>query len=72
MEPSLTLQQPPSLGRQGVADATSRLFSSLLATVFSRPAPAPAAPRAQEAWRSYAVYSGALGLRHHKSSRRHA
>jgi hypothetical protein len=83
MERSLTLQQPPSLGREGVADATSRLFCSLFATIFSRPGRAaaavqalsrpnlPAEPRAQEAWHSYAVYSGALSLRHYKSSRRY-
>jgi len=71
MERSLTLQQPPSLGCEGVADATSCLISSLIATIFTRPAPAAAAPRAQEAWRSYAVYSGALPLRHYKSPRRH-
>jgi hypothetical protein len=71
MERSLTLQQPPHLGRVGVADATNRLISWLFAAIFSRPAPAAAAPRTQEAWRSYAVYSGALPLRHYKSPRRH-
>jgi hypothetical protein len=30
----------------------------------------PARPPRKEAWRSYAVYSGALSLRHYKSSRR--
>ena len=69
MERSLTLQQPPSLGGAGVADATDRLLSFLFAKVFRRPA--RTAPRAEEAWRSYAVYSGALPLRCHKSSRRY-
>ncbi|HZZ33463.1 MAG TPA: hypothetical protein VFE10_15895 [Phenylobacterium sp.] len=31
----------------------------------------PAKPPREEAWRSYAVYSGALSLRHHKSSGRY-
>jgi hypothetical protein len=83
MERSLTLQQPTSLGREGAADATSRLFCSLSATLFGRSAGAAARtqplsrpglrakPRTLEAWHSYAVYSGALNLRHYKSSRRH-
>jgi hypothetical protein len=72
MERSVTLQQPPSLGREGVTDATSRLISSFFAAIFTPPPPAAAASRTQEAWRSYAVYSGALPLRHYKSPRRHS
>jgi hypothetical protein len=32
----------------------------------------PTTPPSKEAWHSYAVYSGALSLRHHKSSRRNS
>jgi len=71
MERSLTLQQPFSLRREGVAAAADRLFTSLLAMTLGRRAreAAGARPR-EEAWHSYAVYSGALSPRHHKSSRR--
>ena len=82
MERSLTLQQPSSFRRQDVAGAADRLFSSLFAMVLGRrareavgaqpgPRPAPLArPPREEAWLSYAVYSGALSPRQYKSSRR--
>jgi hypothetical protein len=82
MEPSNPPHRPQALiaASLGLGQMLSRLTA--LAMVLSLPArtgagagpllrPAPQTRwRGKEAWHSYAVYSGALSLRHYKSSRR--
>jgi hypothetical protein len=82
MEPSPTAHRPQGLivadlgvGRMLSFLTTFATTLGLLATARAgavrppRPAP-PAKPNRREAWHSYAVYSGALSPRDHKSSRR--
>lgn len=83
MEPSSTTHRPQALigAHFGLGQMLSRL--TLFAMTLGLPGKAgagsrlpprpdpPATRRDKEAWHSYAVYSGALSLRHYKSSRRH-
>jgi len=79
MEPSPTAHRPqaPIVAGLGVGRMLSCLttlamilgFPTRAGAVDRLPAAPPAQPRGKEAWHSYAVYSGALSLRHHKSSR---
>jgi len=82
MEHSLTRRRPLELIAAGLgADQTPASLATfagvlnslaqILKGLGSPPRPASLTPpRGEEAWRSYAVYSGALSLRHYKSSRR--
>jgi hypothetical protein len=83
MAPSSTVHRPQAL--IGAGFGLGQMLSCLTmfamtlglpgkAGAASRPPPRPDPParqRGKEAWHSYAVYSGALSLRHYKSSRRH-
>lgn len=73
MERFLTAHRPPAFSAAGFGARPMRPFLTSLAAALrrrlraaARPAPTPGLP----AWRSYAVYSGALPLRLHKSLRR--
>ena len=82
MEPSPTAHHPQTLIFKDFG--VGRMLSSLAAFAMTLGLPAqagvaawppprpgrPTWPRPNEAWRSYAVYSGALSPRHHKSPRR--
>lgn len=82
MEPSSPPHRPQALivASLGLGQMLSRLtaFAMTLglparagAGAWAPPRPDPQTrSRGEEAWHSYAVYSGALSLRHHKSSRR--
>lgn len=82
MEPSPTAHRPqaPIFAGLGVGQMLSCLttFAMTLGLPARAGVPAwsplrpdpPIRPRGKEAWQNYAVYSGALSLRHYKSSRR--
>ena len=72
MEPSLTALRPPALiftglGLGQMLSSFSKLAAALGLTALARAEARPAAPHHAEAWRSYAVYSGALSPRQYKS-----
>lgn len=68
----LGMRQPCGLNNFAIAIAIAlRLTARSRAQARGSPQEGPPArPRRPDAWRSYAVYSGALSVRDHKSSRR--
>ena len=70
----LGMRQPCGLNNFAIAIAIAialRLTARSRARAWGSPQEdPPARPRRPDAWRSYAVYSGALSVRDHKSSRR--
>jgi hypothetical protein len=74
MEPSLAALRPQSLIFTGLGmrqPSGLNNFAIAIAIAFGLTAPSRAqAWRPPDAWRSYAVYSGALSLRHYKPPRR--
>jgi hypothetical protein len=82
MEPSPTAHGPQALLFEGLGVGRMVSLVTPFSMAFGRFAQAgagatrpqsptpPTRPPREEAWHSYAVYSGALGLHHYKSSRR--
>jgi hypothetical protein len=82
MEPSPTAHRPQTLIFAGLGVGQILSCFTAFAMTLGPPAQAgvaawppprpdpPTRPRGKDAWHSYAVYSGALSPRRHKSSRR--